>query len=160
VGALIHKIDPNVPITAIRPMSQVVSESVDARRFQMSLALAFAISSLLLATLGIFGVVSYSVQQRRQELGIRTALGADLHDLLRMVLRQGMAPVLLGLTGGLIAAAFAGRLISSLLFGVTPYDPLTISAIAVVVTTVALLACYVPARSAMRLDPMVALRYE
>ncbi|MGA7412906.1 MAG: ABC transporter permease [Bryobacteraceae bacterium] len=160
VRALIHKIDPNVPITAIRPMSQVVSESVDARRFQMSLALTFALSSLLLAALGIFGVVSYSVQQRRQELGIRTALGADLDDLLRMVLRQGMAPVLLGLAGGLIAAAFAGRFISSLLFGVTPYDPLTISAIAVIVTAVALLACYVPARRAMCLDPMVALRYE
>jgi predicted permease len=160
VGALIHKIDPDVPITTIRPMSQVVSESVDARRFQMYLALTFALSSLLLAALGIFGVVSYSVQQRRQELGIRTALGADWHDLLRMVLRQGMAPVVLGLTGGLITAAFAGRFISSLLFGVTPYDPLTISAIILIVTVVALLACYIPARRAMRLDPMVALRYE
>ena len=160
VRALIHKIDPNVPITTIRPMSQVVSESVDARRFQMSLALTFALCSLLLAALGIFGVVSYSVQQRRQELGIRMALGADRHDHLRMVLREGMAPVMLGLAGGLIAAAFAGRFISSLLFGVTPYDPLTISAIAIVVTAVALLACYIPARRAMRLDPMVALRYE
>lgn len=160
VRALIHKIDPNVPITTIRPMSQVVSESVNARRFQMSLALTFALSSLLLAALGIFGVVSYSVQQRRQELGIRTALGADWNDLLQMVLRQGMAPVMLGLAGGLIAAAFAGRFISSLLFGVPPYDPLTISAIILTVTAVALLACYVPARRAMRLDPMAALRYE
>jgi predicted permease len=160
VGALIHKIDPDVPVTSIRPMSQVVSQSVSARRFQMFLTMAFALSSLLLATLGIFGVVSYSVQQRRQELGIRTALGADLDGLLRMVLRQGMAPVMLGLPGGLIAAAFAGRLISSLLFGVSPYDPLTVSAIAIVVTAVALLACYIPARRAMRLDPMVALRYE
>src|SRR5271165_565585 len=160
VGALIHKIDPDVPITTIRPMSQMVSQSVDGRRFQMSLALVFALSSLLLAALGIFGVVSYSVQQRRQELGIRTALGADRRDLLRMVLRHGMTPVMLGLAGGLIVAAFAGHLISSLLFGVTPYDPLTISAIAIIVTAVALLACYVPARRAMRLDPMVALRYE
>jgi putative ABC transport system permease protein len=160
VRALIHKIDPDVPITTIRPMSQVVSESVNARRFQMFLTMTFALSSLLLAALGIFGVVSYSVQQRRQELGIRMALGADRHYLLRMVLRQGMVPVMLGLAGGLIAAAFAGRFISSLLFGVSPYDPLTISAIAIVVTAVALLACYIPARRAMRLDPMVALRYE
>jgi predicted permease len=160
VRALIHKIDPNAPITTIRPMSQVVSESVDARRFQMSLALTFALSSLLLAALGIFGVVSYSVRQRQQELGIRAALGADRHDLLRMVLRQGMVPVMLGLAGGLITAAFAGRFISSLLYGVTPHDPLTISAIAVIVTALALLACYIPARRTMRLNPMAALRYE
>jgi putative ABC transport system permease protein len=160
VGALIHKIDPDVPITNIRPMSQVISESVSARRFQMFLTMTFALSSLLLATLGIFGVVSYSVQQRRQELGIRTALGANLDDLLHLVLRQGMAPVMLGLAGGVMAAALAGQFVSSLLFGVSPYDPLTISAIAVVVTAVALLACYVPARRAMRQDPMQALRYE
>ncbi len=160
VGALIHKIDPDVPITNIRPMSQVISQSVSARRFQMFLTMTFALSSLLLATLGIFGVVSYSVQQRRQELGIRTALGADLDDLLHLVLRQGMAPVTLGLAGGVMAAALAGQFVSSLLFGVSPYDPLTISAIAVVVTAVALLACYVPARRAMRQDPMQALRYE
>jgi predicted permease len=160
VRQLIHQIDPDVPITAVRPMSQVVSQSVDARRFQMSLAMSFALSSLLLASLGIFGVVGYSVEQRRQELGIRMALGADLRDLLRMVLRQGMLPVVLGLVTGLLAAVFVGRLIGSLLFSVTPYDPLTLVGVALVVTAVALLACYIPARRAMRVDPMVALKYE
>jgi putative ABC transport system permease protein len=126
----------------------------------MSLAMSFALSSLLLASLGIFGVVGYSVEQRRQELGIRMALGADLRDLLRMVLRQGMLPVVLGLVTGLLAAVFVGRLIGSLLFSVTPYDPLTLVGVALVVTAVALLACYIPARRAMRVDPMVALKYE
>ena len=160
VRELIHKVDPEVPITRLRPMSQVVSQSVNARRFQMSLAMLFALSSLLLASLGIFGVVGYSVEQRRHELGIRIALGADLSDLLSMVLRQGMVPVVLGLAAGLVAAVLAGRLISGLLFGVTPYDPLTLAIIALVVTCVALLACYIPARRATRVDPMVALRYE
>ncbi|MGB6821129.1 MAG: ABC transporter permease [Candidatus Acidiferrales bacterium] len=157
---LIHKLDANVPITSLLPMKQVVSQSVDARRFPMFLAMTFALSSLLLASLGIFGVVGYSVEQRRQELGIRMALGAQLQDLLRMVLRQAMAPVMVGLAAGLVAAAFAGRLISSLLFGVTAYDPLTFATAAFVVVTVALVACYVPARRAMRVDPMVALRHE
>jgi putative ABC transport system permease protein len=160
VRELIHKVDPEVPITRLRPMSQVVSQSVDARRFQMSLAMSFALSSLLLASLGIFGVVGYSVEQRRHELGIRIALGADLSDLLGMVLRQGMAPVVAGLAAGLVAAVLAGGLISELLFGVTPYDPVTLAIIALVVTCVALLACYIPARRATRVDPMVALRYE
>ena len=157
---LIHKLDANVPITSLLPMKQVVSRSVDARRFPMFLAMTFALSSLLLASLGIFGVVGYSVEQRRQELGIRMALGAQLQSLLRMVLRQAMAPVMVGLAAGLVAAVFAGRLISSLLFGVTAYDPLTFAAAALVVVTVALVACYIPARRAMRVDPMVALRHE
>jgi putative ABC transport system permease protein len=105
-------------------------------------------------------VVGYSVEQRRQELGIRMALGADFGDLRRMVLRQGMAPVLAGLAAGIIAAIFAGRLISSLLFGVSAHDPLTFAIVALVVAAVATLACYIPARRAMRVDPMVALRYE
>ncbi|HUJ32922.1 MAG TPA: ABC transporter permease [Candidatus Acidoferrum sp.] len=158
--AVIHKTDPDVPVTAVRPMSEVVSQSVDARRFQMALAMLFAFSSLLLASLGIFGVVGYSVEQRRRELGIRVALGADLHRILRMVLRQGMMPVVLGLAGGMVAAIVAGRLIASLLFGVTPYDPLTLVGVSVVLGSVALLACYLPARRAMRVDPLVALRHE
>ena len=94
-------------------MSQIVSHSLDPRRFPMFLSMSFALSSLLLASLGIFGVVGYSVEQRGQELGIRMALGAELQDLLRMVLRQGMAPVIVGLVAGVVASIFAGRLIGA-----------------------------------------------
>jgi len=160
VRDLIRNIDADVPLTTLRPMSQIVSHSLDARRFPMFLAMLFALSSLLLASIGIFGVVGYSIEQRRQELGIRMALGAELQDLLRMVLHQGMAPVIVGLVAGVVAAIFAGRLIGSLLFGVSANDPLTLAAVAFVVAAVALVACYVPARRAMRVDPMVALRYE
>lgn len=160
VRELIHGIDADVPLTTLRPMSEIVSHSLDARRFPMLLAMMFALSSLLLASLGIFGVVGYSVEQRRQELGIRIALGANLQDLLRMVLRQGMTPVLAGLVAGVVAALFASNLIGSLLFGVSASDPLTLGTVALVVAAVALLACYVPARRATRVDPITALRHE
>jgi predicted permease len=160
VRALVHKIDPDVPLTSLNPMTEIVSQSVDARRFPMLLALTFAVSSLLLASLGIFGVVGYSVEQRRQELGIRLALGAQPRDLLGMVVRHGMAPVLVGLSGGVVTAILAGRLINSLLFGVTAYDPLTLLSVCFSVAGVSLLACYIPARRVTRLDPLVALRYE
>lgn len=160
VRELVHNIDPDVPITGLRPMSQIVSRSVDPRRFPMFLSMLFALSSLLLASLGIFGVVGYSVERRRKELGIRMALGAERQDLLRIVLRQGMTPVMVGLAAGVVTSIFAGRLIGSLLFDVSANDPLTLAAVVLVVATVALLACFVPARRAMRVDPMVALRYE
>ena len=160
VRELIHKVDGNVPITSLEPMTQIVSQSVDARRFSMFLAMFFAVSALLLASLGIVGVVAYSVEQRRHELGIRLALGAELKGLMAMIIRQSMRPVVAGLAVGIVAAVFAGRLISSLLFGVEAYDALTLTVVAVVVTAVGLAACYVPARRAMRVDPMIALRYE
>jgi putative ABC transport system permease protein len=160
VRELIHNIDADVPITGVRTMSEIVSRSVDPRRFPMFLSMLFALSSLLLASLGIFGVVGYSVERRRKEMGIRIALGAERQDLLRMVLRQGMKPVIVGLAAGVVTAIFAGRLISSLLYDVSANDPLTLAAVVLVVATVALVACFVPARRAMRVDPMVALRYE
>ena len=160
VRELIHKTDAQVPITSLEPITQIISQSVDARRFSMFLTMVFAVSSLLLASLGIVGVVGYSIEQRRQELGIRMALGAELQDLLRMVIRQGMAPVLTGLAAGVVAAIFVGRVIGSLLFGVSSYDPLTLAVVAFIVSAVSLAACYIPARRAMRVDPMVALRYE
>lgn len=160
VRASIQKVDPGVPIVALRPMSQVISESVAPRRFLLFLILAFAISSLFLASLGIFGVVAYSVEQRRQELGIRLALGAQFVDLRRMVLRQGMTPVAGGLAAGIVAATLFGRLFESLLFEVSAFDPLTIGGVGAMVATVALAACYLPARRVARLDPIVALRYE
>ena len=160
VREAINKIDSNVPITALRPMTAVISKSVDTRRFQMLLALLFAGCALFLASLGIFGVVGYSVEQRRQELGIRMALGAARQDFLRMVLRQGMMSVIAGLGAGMVAALFAGRLIGSLLFDISANDPVTLATVVLVVAAVALVACFVPARRAMRLDPIVALRYE
>jgi predicted permease len=160
VREAINKIDSNVPITALRPMTEVISKSVDTRRFQMLLALLFAVCALFLASLGIFGVVGYSVERRRQELGIRMALGAARQDLLRMVLRQGMTPVIAGLGAGVVGALLAGRLISSLLFDISANDPVTLATVVLVVAAVALVACFVPARRAMRVDPIVALRYE
>ena len=160
VRELIHKADVQVPITTLAPMAQIVSTSVDTRRFTMLLAMAFAVSSLLLASLGIVGVVGYSVEQRRHELGIRLALGAELKGLMAMIIRQSMRPVVAGLAVGTVAAVFAGRLISSLLFGVGAYDALTLAVVASVVTVGGLTACYLPARRATRVDPLVALRYE
>lgn len=160
VRTLIHKIDSQVPITSLMPMSQIVSQSVEDRRFSMLLALAFAVSSLLLASLGIVGVVGYSVEQRRHELGIRLALGGELRSLMAMVMRQSMRPVVAGLGVGIAAAVFAGRLMSSLLFGVEAYDALTLAAVSVVVVAAGLAACYVPAGRAARIDPMVVLRDE
>ena len=160
VREAINKIDSNVPITALRPMTEVISKSVDTRRFQMRLALLFAVCALFLASLGIFAVVGYSVERRRQELGIRMALGAARHDLLRMVLRQGMTPVTVGLAAGVVTALFAGRLIGSLLFDISANDPVTLATVVLVVAGVGLVACFVPARRAMRVDPIVALRYE
>ena len=126
VRELIHNIDADVPITSLRPMSQIVSRSVGSRRFPMFLSMLFALFSLLLASLGIFGVVAYSVERRRRELGIRMALGAARQDLLRMVLYQGMTPVIVGLAAGVVTSIFAGRLIGSLLFAVSANDPLTL----------------------------------
>ena len=160
IRSAIRSVDPSVPITALRPMTAVVSKSVDTRRFQMLLAMLFAVCALFLASLGIFGVVAYSVEQRRRESGIRMALGAARQDLLRMVLRQGMTPVIVGLAAGVAAALFAGRLIRSLLFDISANDPVTLATVVLVVAAVALVACYVPARRAMRVDPIVALRYE
>lgn len=160
VRGVIQGVDPDVPVVALRPMKQIVSDSVSSRRFQMFLALLFAVSALLLAALGIFGVLAYSIAQRHHELGIRMALGAQRADLLALVVRQGMAPTVCGFILGTGAAFFAGHLIRSLLFGVTPFDPLTFLFVAAAVVLSAFAACYIPARRAIRVDPMVALRYE
>jgi predicted permease len=160
VRGAIRSVDSGVPIRHLRPMSEIVSESVGVRRFQLGLASLFAIFALLLAALGIYGVVGYSVARRRQELGIRMALGAQGSDLRNLVLLQGMSPVVVGWAAGVIAALAAGGLIRGLLFGVSAQDPLTIAGVTLVVLVTAALACYIPARRAMKVDPMVALRYE
>jgi putative ABC transport system permease protein len=160
VRRMIHEAGPDVPIVALRPMSQVVELNLQGRRLQMSLTSSFAISALLLASLGIFGVLAYSVEQRRREFGIRTALGAQRADLLAMIMRQGLSPVAIGLAAGTFAAWLGGSLLRSLVFGVSSFDPLTFVAVALVIVAVAAIACYIPARRAMTADPVVALRYE
>jgi len=156
----IWKVDPEIPLQRIRTMEESISEAAAPRRFQMLLVLLFAASALLLASLGIYGVVSYTVAQRTNEIGIRVALGAHTADVYRMVLRQGLTPVVLGLVAGVAGALALGRLLTSLLFEVSPADPLTIGTVMVALAAVAAFACTVPALRATRVDPMSALRYE
>ena len=160
VRRLIHTSDPTVPIVALRPMSEVVGENLQDRRFQTLLTSSFAISGLLLATIAIFGVLAYSVEQRRREFGIRTALGAQRTQLLTMIMGQGLWPVGLGLAAGLVAALMGGRLLQDFVFGITPLDPLTFVAVIVVVALAATLACYIPAQRAVKTEPAVVLHYE
>ena len=141
-------------------MNEVIADSLASRRFSMILLEAFAIVALLLASLGLYGVISYLVGQRTHELGIRLALGAQRNDVLRLVLSHGMKMALGGVALGLVAALGLTRLLSRMLYGVSSTDPATFAVITLLLTTVALLACFVPARRATKVDPLVALRYE
>jgi ABC-type antimicrobial peptide transport system permease subunit len=141
-------------------MDSIISDSLASQRFSMAVLGVFATLALALASVGIYGVISYLVGQRTQEIGIRIALGAKRSDVLRMVLGDGMKMTLIGVGIGLAAALGLTRLMASLLFGVSATDPLTFTAVAMLLSVVALAACYIPARRAMRVDPMVALRYE
>jgi len=152
--------DAQLPIRAIRTMEEVVDLAVAQRRFQLTLMVVFAASALLVASLGIYGVVSYSVARRRNEIGIRMALGAQRSQLLGLVIRQGMVPVVVGLAAGVAVALFLGRAIRGLLFGVQPTDPLTIAGVTVVLLVVGVLACLIPARRAVGTDAVAALRFE
>lgn len=157
---LIAELTKEVPVTEIRTLPGIVSDSVSAPRSTMSLFAAFAGLALFLGGIGIYGVVSYSTAQRTAEIGLRIALGAQPNDVLRMVLRQGAALALAGVIIGLIAALALTRLLAGLLFGVSVTDPLVFTSVSLLLTLVALAACYIPARRAMKVDPMVALRYE
>lgn len=160
VRQVIQAIDPNQPVSRVRRLSAIVSESVSQPRFYAALLGAFGIVALLLAALGVYGVIAYSVGQRAHEIGLRLALGAERRDILRMVLGQGIGVTTVGLLLGLAGAALLARLLSSLLFGVTVTDPVSFLTASAVLAAVALVACYVPARRAMQLDPMVTLRTE
>jgi putative ABC transport system permease protein len=156
----IHALDRNIPVSGVATMDEYVSSSVASARFNTILLGCFAALALTLASVGIFGVISYSVAQRTQELGIRRALGADSLSVMRLVLLQGLGLAGIGLVVGLAGAFAVTRLLASLLFGVTSTDPLTFVVVAAILAGVALLASYLPARRAASVDPMVALRYE
>ena len=158
-GAIRH-LDSDLPVPVFQTMEQIVDESVAQRRFRMTLVLLFAMAALVLASLGIYGVVSYSVALRTSEMSIRMALGARGTDILRMVLQQGMVPVAIGLCGGIIASLAAGRLLAGLLYGVAAVDIATIGSVALALGAVAVLATLLPARRATRVDPSTALRSE
>lgn len=160
IRAAIHSVDPDIPIAAMRTMREVLEESVSQRRFQMLMASTFALCAILLAGLGIYSVVSYAVTRRTKEMGIRAAFGAYPSDLCRMVLRQGMTPVVLGLILGICGALACGRLLQSLLYEVKADSPMILVTVAGTVVLTGLAACYLPARRAARTDPMMALRCE
>ncbi|HET7871920.1 MAG TPA: ABC transporter permease [Terriglobales bacterium] len=156
----IESVDPNLPVSDVAPMTQVVTASVAERRFAAILIAIFAVVALALAAVGVYGVASYTVAQRTREFGIRTALGASASDLLRLVLKDSMAPVLGGLAAGLLGALVGARIISSLLFGVRPTDPAVFLISGTVLVIIGLAANYLPARRAGRVDPNIALRCE
>jgi ABC-type antimicrobial peptide transport system permease subunit len=160
IRQIIRELDPELPVPTPRTMNDIVNESVAVRRFQMNLMLLLASAALLLAALGIYGVVSQSVVQRISEFGIRMALGADRKAILVLVVRRAMVPVAAGLIVGIVASVGAGRLLRTLLFGVSPTDigPFVVSSAFLV--AVALIASLLPARGATRLDPAAALRIE
>jgi putative ABC transport system permease protein len=160
VKSQIQTIDKDLPLDDAETMEKILADSNSGRRFNMLLLTIFAVVALVLAVVGIYGVMSYTVTQRTHEIGIRVAIGAQSRDVFRMVIGQGMMLALIGVAFGLVGAFGLTRLMTSMLFGVEPTDPLTFVTIAVLLTVVASVACYIPGRRATKVDPLVALRYE
>lgn len=156
----VHEIDSEIPVRNILTMDELISNSLSERRFNLLLLGAFAVLALILATIGIYSVLSYSVRRRVQEIGIRLALGASLADVLRMIVLEGMKPTLFGVTIGAVGALALGRFMSNLIYGVRPTDPVTFLAVAMLLAMTAVLASIIPAYRAAKVDPVVALRYE
>lgn len=158
IRAEIGRLDDSVPVDRMRTMADIVDESVAPRRFQASLVVLFALVALSLALSGVYGVTSYTVARRTREFGVRLALGAQRSELLRFVVSQGLRPVAVGVVLGLALAWAATTAARSVLFGVSALDPLTLGTVSLVLIATAALACYIPARRASRIDPVVALR--
>jgi len=156
----VSEVDANVPLDHIETMKQIVSVSVGQPRFRTAVLLIFAILALFVASIGLYGVMSYLISQRTREFGIRVAVGASSGALLRLVLGQAAKLVGIGICLGLVGAMLLARSIASLLYGVTPFDAATLASVSLLLAAVALLASYIPARRAASVDPMVALRYE
>jgi len=155
---MVQSLDPELPVFDAKRLPDVVSGSLAQRRFSMEIVLLFALTALLLAGIGVYGTISYIVSGRTRDIGIRIALGAQRKTILRMVLGQGLALALAGAAVGLVGASIVSHLMAGLLYGVSPSDPLTFMSLTVALVLVALAACYIPARRAMRVDPIVALR--
>jgi predicted permease len=160
VRAMVQSVNPELPVYGAKTLDDAVSVSLDQRRFSMDIVAAFAVTALLLAALGIYGVISYIVSERTRDIGIRLALGAQRGKIMAMVLRQGLGLAMAGAALGLVGSVIVSHLMAGLLYGVNPTDLLTFAGVTLVLTAVALAACCIPARRAMRVDPLVALRYE
>ncbi|HLJ40041.1 MAG TPA: FtsX-like permease family protein [Candidatus Acidoferrales bacterium] len=160
VRRAVQELDPREIIYGVETLDEVLSNSFAARRLSMILLGIFAALALVLSCVGIYGVISYVVGQRTHEIGVRMALGAQRNDVLRLILGQGVRMAMIGVGIGLMAALALTRLMSRMLFGVSATDPVTFAGVAVLLCGVAIVACYIPARRAMRVDPMEALRYE
>jgi ABC-type antimicrobial peptide transport system permease subunit len=160
--AALHDVDAQLPMIQPQSLDQIASQSpsVFFRRYPTYLIGSFAALAMALAMIGLYGLISYTVQQRTREIGIRVALGAGPRDIFGMVIGEGLRAALIGISGGVVAGLGLMRLLASVLYGVKPSDWITFSGVALTLLVVALLACSVPARRAMRVDPIVALRYE
>jgi putative ABC transport system permease protein len=156
----VQSVNPELPVFGAQTLHEMVTASLSERRFSLETVGLFALTAWLLAGLGIYGVISFIVRERTHEIGIRVALGAQSANILGIVLRQGMRLAMVGAAVGLIGALIVTRLMAGLLFGVSPADPLTFAGVTLLLIGVALLACYIPARRAIRVDPLIALRYE
>jgi putative ABC transport system permease protein len=159
VARTVQAIDPELPVYGIRTIDELMSASMARRKFSLSLMAMFAVLALFLAAIGVYGVMAYAVSQRTQEFGLRMALGAQHRDIILLALRPGMFLAVMGVLAGLSTALAVTRLMSTLLFGISPLDPLTFIGVPLVLASVALLACWIPARRAVRVSPVVALRY-
>jgi putative ABC transport system permease protein len=157
--SILHDIDPHIP-PRFRTLSQVYSESLDARRFSLTLVAIFSAVAFLLALAGIYGVISYSVAQRTREIGVRMALGASTREVLAMILKQGALTGGIGIFFGLLGALAITRWLQSQLFEISPTDPATLAIVSLVLLLVSLAACAIPGRRASRIDPVIALRCE